>query len=123
MTAYKNNLSPLDQIWQTEAEVTRRVAAARDKAERTLLEAQAQARQLKNQAIEEGRHQGQALYKDIISAAEEEARVITEQANFQAEELRRKGNERMDRAVRLAMNIVIGLQGETKFYERQNDSC
>jgi vacuolar-type H+-ATPase subunit H len=114
----KNKLSPLDQIWQTEAEVTRRAAAARDKAERTLAETQAQASQLKNRAIEEGRYQGQAQYKDVIAAAEEEARVIAVQANYEAEELRRKGNERMDRAVRLAMNIVIGLQGDAKFYER-----
>lgn len=118
MIATKNKFSPLDQIWQTEAEVTRRVAAARDKAEGTLAEAQAQARQLKNQAVEEGRRQGQAQYKDIIAAADEEAQVITSQTNAQAEELRRQGKERTDRAVRLAVNIVIGLEREAKFYER-----
>lgn len=117
MIAPKNEISPLDQIWQTEAEVTRRVAAARDKAERTLAKSQVQARQQKNQAIEEGRRQGKAQYKDILAAAEDEARAITSQANSQAEELRRRGKERMDQAVRLAVNIVIGLQGDTKFYE------
>lgn len=46
----ENELSPLDQIRQTEAEVTRRIAAAREAAELNVVKARTEATHLKNQA-------------------------------------------------------------------------
>lgn len=100
--------SPLDQIRQAEAEVTRRVVAARKAADQALAAAHAQATDLKRQAIQAGQRDGQAQYQDIISQAEQEARVILAQARSQAQHLRQKGDLRMEDAVRQAVAIVIG---------------
>jgi len=87
--------SPLDQIRQAEAEVTRRVAAARKAADQALAAAHAQATDLKRQAIQAGQRDGQAQCQEIISQAEQEA-------------LRQNGNLRMEDAVRRVVAIVIG---------------
>lgn len=105
-------LSPLDQIRQTEGEVTRRIAAAREKSEEILENARKQAAVLKHAAHEAGKREGQAGYKEIISRAEEEANALVADAHYQAEKLRRRGQQRMKNGVIYAVNIVIGLAEE-----------
>ena len=100
--------SPLDLIRQAEAEAIRRVVAARKAADQTLAVAQAQAADLKRQAAQTGQRDGQAQYQEIISQAEQEARVILAQARNQAQHLRQNGNLRMDDAVCRAVAIIIG---------------
>ena len=101
-------LSPLERIRQAEAEVTRRLAAARESAEKTVATAQAQAAQIKNQANEDGQRSGEAKLREMISKAEEESRGIVTQAHQRAEKLRRKGQHRMDQAVRMAFLCLVG---------------
>ena len=108
----KAELSPLDQIRQSEAEVTRQIAAARETAEAKAAEARAQAAQLKRQAKEAGSRAGQARYKEIISTAEEQAQVIRAQANQRARDLRRRGETRMEEAIRKAVALVIGFEAQ-----------
>lgn len=105
--------SPVDQIRQAEAEVTRRVAAARKVADQALAIAQSQAADLKRQAVQAGRRDGEARYQEIISQAENEARAILAQARSQAQQLCQDGNLRMDDAVRHAVAIIIGRDSET----------
>ena len=104
--------SPLDQIRQAEAEVTRRVAAARQTAEATAQKVQAQAEGIKHHACETGQREGQAQYRETISRAEEDARALVAQAQRRAEILRRQGNLCMDDVVRRAVEIVIGQEQE-----------
>lgn len=114
----KAELSPLDQIRQSEAEVTRQIAAARESAETKVAEARAQATQLKRQAREAGSRAGQASYREILTTAEEGAQVIQAQANQRARELRRKGETRMEEAIRRAVALVIGFEAkEPGLYE------
>jgi vacuolar-type H+-ATPase subunit H len=108
------NLSPLDQIRQVEAEVTRQIAAAREAADHTISEAGSQVSGLLDEARVSGRHRGQTRYKEIISGAEEEARALVSQAHNQADDLRRKGKRRMTTAVRHAASLVIGLEGSSE---------
>ncbi|MEJ2601427.1 MAG: V-type ATPase subunit subunit G family protein [Anaerolineales bacterium] len=105
-------LSPLDQIRQTEAEVTRAVAAACQAAEEIVAQAQREAAQIKQEAKQSGVRQGQARFRETISNAEEEVRDIVTEAKERANALRRKGQKRMDRGVRQAVRMVIGLGEE-----------
>ncbi len=111
MNVSETKLTPLDQIWQTEAEITRQIAAAREEAEQILTSAKSKIAQLKIQAREAGRREGEAQFRQIVAEAEEEARALTAQANSQAEVMRRRGVQSMENAVRLAVNIIIGIEG------------
>lgn len=107
-------LSPLEQIRQAEAEVTRRLAAARESAEKTVATAQMQSTNIKIQAGDEGQRDGEAKFREIISKAEEESRSIVTQAHQRAEKLRRKGRRRMDLAVRKAFLSLVGADESEK---------
>ncbi len=107
-----SQLSPLDQIRQAEAENIRKIAAAREAAEQIVLKARMDAARLKEQAVEEGRREGQARNREILLKGEEEARALISRAHSMAEKLRRNGEARMDYAVRSAVNLVIGQEGE-----------
>ena len=111
-------LSPLDQIRQTEGEVTRKVAAAREAAEQILENARQQGEILKRNAREAGTREGQGLYKTTIAKAEEEARALVAEAAFQAEQLKRRGRQHMRSSVSFAVNLVLGLVEETENHER-----
>ncbi len=108
----ESELSPLDQIRSVESEMARRVTAARAAADQSLVNTRAQVAQRKIDARETGMREGQILYKENVARAEEEARSLTAQAQKQAAELRQKGHQRMDAAVRLAVNVVLGRQDE-----------
>lgn len=103
------NLSPLDQVRQTEAEVTRKIAAARKAAEQILEDARWQAAALKREAWESGTHEGQARYKTSLSKAEEESQALVADAHDQAKKLRRRGKERLQAGVSCAVDFVIKL--------------
>lgn len=105
-------LSPLDQIRQTEAEVTRAVAAARLAAEQMIAQAQREAIDIQQHARELGLREGEARYRELMSTGDEEGRGIIAAAKLQANELRRKGQQRMDQGVHKAVHIVIGLGEE-----------
>jgi vacuolar-type H+-ATPase subunit H len=111
-TFSKTDLSPLDQIRLTEAEITRKTVVAREDAERRLAEARRQAAKIKKRAREEGTRAGKVQFKEIVSTSEEEARAITAQAQNQANTLQQKGRTRMEMAVDYAVNIVLGLEME-----------
>ena len=115
MTASQNintGLSPLDQIRQTEAEVTRQIAAARERAELDVAKAETQSKEIISEFHKSGQSEGQARYREIISKAEEDAHVMIALANKQAEDLHRKGNRLLDTAMCLAVNIILGEEDE-----------
>ena len=105
-------LSPLDQIRLAEAEITRKAMAAREDAEHRLIEARIQAARIKKQAHEDGGRAGKVQHKETVSRAEEEARVIIAQAQYQANTLQQKGHSRMKMAVEYTVNIILGLDTE-----------
>jgi vacuolar-type H+-ATPase subunit H len=108
----ETELSPLDQIRQTEADVIRQTAAARQAAERSVAEARKELKAYLDEARESGRRRGQGRYKEIVSRAEEESQAVVSQAHRQAERLHHAGRRRMSTAVRQAVNLVIGLQDD-----------
>jgi len=101
------DLSPLDQIRQTEADVLRKTAASRKTAEDILETARLQSEALKREAHESGALQGQARYKELISKADEEAQILVEEARKLADKLRRIDQTRMQAAAIYAVDIVI----------------
>ena len=109
-----NELSPLDQIRLVEAEITRKIVAAREASDRSVADARLQASLVKKQAHESGEHKGQIRYKEIIAEAEDEARTIVAHAHSHAEGLRRKGCARMELAVQEVINTVLGGKGGGK---------
>ncbi|MFZ5910599.1 MAG: hypothetical protein ACOYYU_11335 [Chloroflexota bacterium] len=102
-------LLPLDQIRLAEAEITRKIVAAREDSEHSLAEARKQAAGLKKKAQEKGTHAGKVQHKEIVSRAEEEAHAIIARAQNQADTLRQKGRNRMEMTVEYAVSIVLGL--------------
>lgn len=103
---------PLDLIRKAEAEATRRIAEARQIAEQSVNKAKSQAELLRIQAREEGQRDGQARYQEIIVKAEEEADAIMASARKRAEELRLRGNLRMDAGVSYVTNLILGQEEE-----------
>ena len=103
-------LSPLDQIRLAEADVTRKIAMAREDREHTLTKAKAQAKILLEEAQESGKRKGQTQYREIVSEAEEEARAILAESDHRAEEIRQKGTRYMDFAIRQVVNIITGME-------------
>lgn len=102
-------LSPLDQVRQTEADMARRIASAREAAEHTVVQAKIQAKNILDDARETGKREGEKRFREIISNAEEEAQEIIAQARNRAEYLRRRADQRMAEGIHLALNFVIGL--------------
>ena len=74
--------------------------------------AQQQAATIKRQAREGGRRAGQAQYQQTVALAKKEADVLVENADGRAESLRRSAQLQMDAAVRLAIDVIIGLEGD-----------
>jgi vacuolar-type H+-ATPase subunit H len=116
-TVITSEQSPLDQIRQAEVEIKRRIAAAQRAAEADVQKARLQAEDLKRQAGETGRCEGEMEYQDIIRRAKEDARTLIAQAHRRAEDQRRQGDLRMDIVVRSAVAILVGQEEESK----QND--
>lgn len=106
-----NGLSPLDQIRLIEAEITRKIIAAREASERAVAEARHQANLLKKKAHESGTRAGQIRHKEAVAQAEEEGKAMIVHARQHAAELRRRGEARMDMAVQEAIRITLGLKG------------
>jgi vacuolar-type H+-ATPase subunit H len=104
-------LTPLEQIRRAEDEAARRIAAARRAAETTWQEAKVQATDLKRQADEAGRREGEAQRQEIIRGAQERARALVAEAQRRAEALRHQGELHMDMGIRHALSVVAG-QGE-----------
>lgn len=112
-----DGLSPLDQIRLAEAEITRKVVTARESSEQNAANVRAQSALLKKQAGETGEHEGQIRYKEIIAKAEEQVELIIAQAHNEADDLRRKGQTRMEWVVNEALNIILGLKGSGRTNE------
>jgi len=108
----ESELSPLDQIRLVESEMARRVTAARAAVDQALVTARAQAAQRKIEARETGQREGRVVFKESVARAEEEARAMTAQAQRQASELRQRGHQRMEAAVRLTLQVVLGQRRE-----------
>jgi vacuolar-type H+-ATPase subunit H len=111
-TSPEIELSPLDKIRQTEAEVAGSIAAAREAAENIIASAKKEAAEVKRQARESGLREGEVHKRAMIAKAEEEARLILADAQNLARELRRKGQTRMGGGVEFAVNIILDLQQE-----------
>ena len=103
-------LSPLDQIHQTEADVVRQIASTREAAGHTVAHAKTQAKDLLDDALQIGQREGEKRYREMISNADEEAQVIIAQARKRAEHLRRRAGQRFAVGVRRSLNVVIGLE-------------
>jgi vacuolar-type H+-ATPase subunit H len=101
------NLSPLDQIRQTEADVLRKIVATRIAAEEILENGRQQSAAIKREAQEAGTRQGQVCYKELIAKTEEEAKAIVIEAQGQADRFRRRGLVRMHSAVDFVILLVV----------------
>lgn len=110
MSEPSSGLSPLDQIRLAEAEISRKVIAARESSDHNAANARKQAALLKKQAEENGKRAGQKRYKEMIAKAGEEANAILAQAQHEADDLSQKGQFRMEQAVDEALKIVLGMQ-------------
>ena len=109
-----NELTPLEQIRQAEAEAARRISAARRAADTSWGEARAKATELKRQADDAGRREGEAQRQEIIRNAQERARALVAEAHRRAETLRHQGEIRMDLGVRHVVAVVTGQKEGTE---------
>jgi vacuolar-type H+-ATPase subunit H len=103
-----SELSPLDQIRQSEAEVTRKIAAARETAVHNLEAARKEAARIVAQAREEGQQDGQVRYRAILQETEQEAKNLIDLAQEEVKELSKRGDKHMEKAVQQIVDMVIG---------------
>jgi vacuolar-type H+-ATPase subunit H len=101
-------LSPLDQIRQSESEITRKIAAARESAVHSLDAARQEAARIVAQAREDGYREGQARYQEILEAAEAEAIHYVDLAQEDVRQLSQRGSQRMQLAIQQVVSLVIG---------------
>lgn len=112
----ESNLSSLDQIRKTEADVTRQIASVREAAGLKVARAQTQANELLDDARQAGKREGEKRHKAILSNTEEEAQVIIAQSHNRAAHLRRRAGRRFALGVHRSLNVILGLQ-ETGEYK------
>jgi vacuolar-type H+-ATPase subunit H len=105
-------LSPLDQIRQVEAEITRQIASARETGAQLITKTREEAKTIVKDAHETGDREGQKRYKEIVTAAEEEAQTVIAQTQNRAEFLKRRGLQRLESGTCQALHIILGLEDE-----------
>ncbi|NOH03428.1 MAG: hypothetical protein HND47_16435 [Chloroflexi bacterium] len=106
------DLSPLDQIRLVEAEVARRLVAAREAVEEKAAKVRTISEQLIYAVRDAGRKEGEAHYKAVVGKAEEEAQVVVLRARQRAEELKHRGGQRMASLTLRCVDFVLGWKGE-----------
>lgn len=108
MSDRRDELSFLDQIRLVEADMARQLVVARESAEELLERTRALGEQRKIEARQAGLEAGQALYKNIVTRAADEAQTILAQTQQHADRMRGEASLRMEHAILSAINIVIG---------------
>jgi vacuolar-type H+-ATPase subunit H len=108
------SLSPLDQIRLAEAELNRKIVAARLSARAVLAEAREKAKSLTDEARQAGQREGRARYQETLLNAEEEARSMLAEARSQAARLRETGEAKLEMAVQQAVEFVTSLEREQR---------
>lgn len=104
----EENKPLLDIIRQTEAVVTKQLAAARKTAEKEIEAARQQKQAQIDQAIIVGQQEGESQRRIMLGEAEQEAQGIVSQAQHRAEALQRITQAQKEVAVHRAVAIVIG---------------
>ncbi len=107
----EQDLSPIEQIRLAEAEVARRLAAASEAAEKSLLTTQEQAAQIREEACQAGRQEGEQRYGELIAESKAQADAIVAHAQEQAGALRQVSSMRLGVIVRQAVQYVLGTAG------------
>ena len=107
------DMTPLEQIQQTEAETAARIQAAGEAMQVRIRQAQENAEAIRREAVEAGRQEGEIIAQKVIDEAKKEAEQILAEAHHEATELQRKLSESMDSLVGRAIVVVLGTtQGE-----------
>lgn len=99
---------PLDQIRRQEAAGARSIAGAHQAAIELVEQATVQAAGIVRQAGENGHAEGQIRAQKAIAEAEGQARALVAQAHIQADILQKRGRERLQDAVSMAVSFVLG---------------
>lgn len=110
MEANRKSTALLDLIRNSEAEVTRMLAAARESTAREIAAARERVQEQIAQAEERGRCEGELERQAALCKAEEEAQQIVAQAGVEAERLRGITPSQMAAAANYAVNVVIGVE-------------
>lgn len=109
-SANQEQLAPLDQIRQLEAEVSRLSLLARQDAEAQKQQARLDAEALKARAREDGLRAGQTERAGKINAAQGEADQIVAQARIAAGRLTAQAGALVEPAANWAERVVLGLE-------------
>jgi vacuolar-type H+-ATPase subunit H len=100
--------SLLGAVRQKESTITRQLAAARNAAQNEIEEAKKRARQIVDQATEDGRLAGEVARRSALAEIELEATEIETQAGKEADALKNLDEETLKMAVNQALNIITG---------------
>jgi vacuolar-type H+-ATPase subunit H len=104
------HLPPLDQIRQTEAEVTRELVQARQTAGKIVQDAQNQAALVLQEARIAGENEGRTRYKEVLKKSEDEAAAMVAGARQQADGLRKTGKIHMESLVGRIVKFITGME-------------
>lgn len=101
------NLSPIVVIKQKEAELAERQAAAKQAAERAILEARQWATDWRDRAEREGQEKAAVFTRAELTACDAEAEKAREEGELSARWIAERGTRGLDQAVRAILEIVL----------------
>lgn len=102
-----DELSPIIVIKQKELELADRLAAAKQAAERAILEARQWAFQFREQARRDGQEQATAFYRAELAAADVEAEKLRADGERVAARIAERGTRILNQAVHRILDIVL----------------
>jgi cell division septum initiation protein DivIVA len=106
-------LQPLRMILAAESEARRLHDAAREEAARTLAQAEEEARRVVRAAREQRDADARAVEERIVTAAQEQARQLTERGKVAITQLRALAEPRMEQAVAVVLRCVLSPGGRS----------
>ena len=104
-------VSPLAAIREKERILAQEIRAAEERASTTVAEARARADTIKQQAEQEGLKDADALYKQGLQKAEEQAKGMSAEGEARAAELRAAGLGCVQKAVDYIVQFVLPRTG------------
>ena len=100
----------VNRIRQLESEISQNILIARRQAEKHITDTQLQAKNLADQAVQNGQQNGKIASRKIISEAEIKAAFLIEKAGEEAKRLSNPTEETLNRLVQQAVNYICGKQ-------------
>lgn len=102
-----NANAPLDLIRSKERELVQLIKDAENRAKEKLAAAEARAKAIRQEAEITGQREAEQFFHDEMTRAQQAAAVINNASSCEAEQLTRRGEKHLDRAVEIVIEFIF----------------